>query len=110
MSGADPRTAGFPLGFEWSDAEERPVATRYSAREVADVLGVAERTVRRWIKSERLPAEKIGGSFLIAMDDARVALASSRAAGRAANDQYVEWLERENERLWRIVERAVAHD
>jgi excisionase family DNA binding protein len=109
MSGHDqPAATEFPPGFEWSDDEQRPVATRYSARETGEALGVAERTVRRWIKAGRLPAEKVGGVFLIRLDDAHAALNGSRAAGRASQEQYIEWLERENERLWRLVEKAVA--
>jgi excisionase family DNA binding protein len=40
-----------------------------SAQEVADQLGVAERTVRRWIQSGKLPAKKTGRSFAIRLED-----------------------------------------
>ncbi len=43
----------------------------YSAREVASILGVAERTVRRWISTGRLPAKKRGRSFEIDISAAR---------------------------------------
>lgn len=37
-----------------------------SARAAAEVCGVDERTVRRWVKSGHLAADKRGGRFLIA--------------------------------------------
>jgi excisionase family DNA binding protein len=43
----------------------------YSAKEVAAILGVAERTVRRWIAGGRLPARKRGRSFEIDISAAR---------------------------------------
>jgi excisionase family DNA binding protein len=41
-----------------------------SAQAVADELGVAERTVRRWVESGRLPAKRRGRSFVIHLEDA----------------------------------------
>lgn len=99
----------FPPGFEWSDEEERPVSVAYSARDTAEILGVSERTIRRWIDSGRLAAEKDGGIYRVRLDDARAALAGSRvASGSAELRQRIEWLERENERLWMLLEKAVA--
>jgi excisionase family DNA binding protein len=40
-----------------------------SARESADYCGVSEKTIRNWIASGRLSAEKSAGSFRIAPDD-----------------------------------------
>jgi excisionase family DNA binding protein len=42
-----------------------------NAREAAEILGVAERSVRRWISTGRLPAVKEGRSFVIKLDEAR---------------------------------------
>jgi excisionase family DNA binding protein len=53
-----------------------------TAKEAADELGVVERTVRRWIGSGELPAEKHGGAFVIDLDAAREVHRHSRA-GRA---------------------------
>jgi excisionase family DNA binding protein len=39
------------------------------AAEVARVLGVAVRTVRRWIANGTLPSSKIGGTRLVAEAD-----------------------------------------
>jgi excisionase family DNA binding protein len=39
------------------------------AREVAELLGVSERTIRRWIADGTLPSSKIGGSRLVATAD-----------------------------------------
>ena len=39
------------------------------AREVADLLGVRERTVRRWIADGILPSRRIGGARLVAKAD-----------------------------------------
>ena len=37
-------------------------------RSVAELLGVTERSVRRWIADETLPSIKVGGARLIARD------------------------------------------
>jgi excisionase family DNA binding protein len=55
-----------------------------TARQVASELGVAERTVRRWIASGDLAAEKKGGAFLIDLDAARETFKRSRAGRRRA--------------------------
>jgi excisionase family DNA binding protein len=55
----------------------------HTARQTADELGVAERTVRRWISSGDLAAEKQGGAFLIDLDAAHETFKRSRA-GRSA--------------------------
>ena len=44
---------------------------KLSAQAVADELGVAERTVRRWIRSGRLTAEKRASSYVISLQEAR---------------------------------------
>lgn len=106
-------SAGLPPGFEWSDADERPVYTLYTAREVADALGVVERTVRRWIEAGRLPAVKENGVFRIRMEDARSTFESSRAAvavDRSSLAARIEWLEAENERLWALLELALGRE
>jgi excisionase family DNA binding protein len=40
-----------------------------NAQALATYLGVTERTVRRWIKSDALPAEKRGRSYVIRRED-----------------------------------------
>jgi len=52
-----------------------------NAQEIAENLGVAERTVRRWIKSGRLRAAKEHGTHRIRLDDA-VELMRSAPRGR----------------------------
>jgi excisionase family DNA binding protein len=52
--------------------------SRLSARQVADRYGIAERTVRRWIASGVLVAEKSRGQFLINPDDAERVYRESR--------------------------------
>ena len=54
-----------------------------SAQEVAQHFGIAERTVRRWISSGQLPAEKIGRAFAIRYEDA--ANLVNTAMGRRAS-------------------------
>jgi len=59
----------------------------YSAQEVADRLGVAEKTVRRWIESGRLRADRVGHRFAVDMRDAELVYAESRSGrvgGRGA--------------------------
>ena len=54
-----------------------------SAQQVADQLGVAEKTVRRWIERGRLTADRDGHAFRIRLEDA-VAVYERTFAGRAA--------------------------
>ncbi len=54
---------------------------KVNAREAAEHLGVAERTVRRWIKAGRLPAEKRDGSYAIELELAEGAV-SRNVVGR----------------------------
>lgn len=54
-----------------------------SAQQIADRLGVAEKTVRRWIGRGDLPAERDGHAFAIDLDDA-LAVFAKTPAGRAA--------------------------
>lgn len=59
----------------------------YSAQEVADRLGVAEKTVRRWIETGRLAAGRTGRRFAVSLEDAERVYAESRSgrlAGREA--------------------------
>jgi excisionase family DNA binding protein len=52
---------------------------KVSAREAAQTLGLSERTVRRWISSGALPADRVGRSFAIEVETAReVSQQSSR--------------------------------
>jgi excisionase family DNA binding protein len=55
----------------------------YNAREVAEALGVTERTVRRWITAGQLPAIKAGRAFQIRIEDARAVVARSGGVRRA---------------------------
>jgi excisionase family DNA binding protein len=41
------------------------------AREVAELLNLSERTVRRWIADGTLPSVKIGGARLVPVDEIR---------------------------------------
>lgn len=50
--------------------------TTLNAQEVAEHLGVAERTVRRWIAAGTLPARKAGRSFEIRIEDVERVLGS----------------------------------
>ena len=56
-----------------------------SAQAVAEELGVTERTVRRWIETGRLRAEKRGRSFQIRLEDAN-ALAPAPTSGARARE------------------------
>ena len=65
-----------------------PQARLFSAQEVADELGVAERTVRRWITSELLPATRRGRTFQIDIQEAR-SLHNGSSAGRTGRQRAV---------------------
>ena len=41
----------------------------YRVREVAEILGMAERTVWRWLREGRLKRVKVGGATLIPSDE-----------------------------------------
>jgi excisionase family DNA binding protein len=55
-----------------------------SARESAAYCGVSEKTIRNWIASGRLSAEKSAGTFRIAQDDLDVLRARSPRPPRSA--------------------------
>lgn len=59
---------------------------RMSAQQVADRLGVAEKTVRRWIESGKLDAARHGKTFAIDLAAAEAVFAQSRS-GRGAGRQ-----------------------
>jgi excisionase family DNA binding protein len=100
-----------PPGFAFRDGDATPSYVNYTAREVAEALGITERTVRRWIEAGRLNATKEHGAFRIDISEARTVLSESRAGtshGRASLQERVAWLETENARLWHLLERAVS--
>jgi len=41
----------------------------YSVKEVADLLGISRVTVFRWVKTEKVKATMLGGSYVIANED-----------------------------------------
>ena len=45
------------------------VKNRYLHREVAGILGVNEKTIRRWIEAGYLPAKKDGRFWVITLSD-----------------------------------------
>jgi excisionase family DNA binding protein len=49
-----------------------------SVEAVALLLGISQKTVRRWIKKEQLPHHRLGGLIRIAEDDLRAFLAMRR--------------------------------
>jgi excisionase family DNA binding protein len=54
-----------------SDRRIRPEVQQqyFTQREVAEIVGVTERTVRKWIKSGHLPTHKIGRRDKVFIDD-----------------------------------------
>jgi excisionase family DNA binding protein len=50
----------------------------YTVNEVADMLAVSPRTVRRWIKNDQLVAHGFGGAVRIAEADLKVFIATHR--------------------------------
>jgi excisionase family DNA binding protein len=50
----------------------------YSIAEVAEIIGVSRRTVRRWIAKKDLIAHHFGRSVRIAEDDLKIFLAQHR--------------------------------
>ena len=68
-----------------------------SAQQVADRYGVAEKTVRRWIESGRLPAEKRGRAFAISPLDAEAAFRTTRSGRTAGREALLEERLREAE-------------
>lgn len=84
-------------------AEETWLAALFTAQEVSERLGVSERTVRRWIKSGRLEAQKVGRGYRIDLEAARACVGQVTAGGVAAEleslrgevtrlENEVEWL------------------
>ena len=54
-----------------------------NAREAAEILGIAERTIRRWIAAGLLPATKEGRSYGLRLHDARELRQRSRGVTAA---------------------------
>jgi excisionase family DNA binding protein len=52
----------------------------FTITQVAELLGVCTRTVRRWIDTGRLVAHRFGGAVRIADQDLRAFLSQHRAA------------------------------
>ena len=68
-----------------------------SAVGIADHLGVAERTVRRWVAAGALPAERRGRALVISLRDAeqlRPPVRRTPSAGAELRGRYLELLER----------------
>lgn len=60
---------------------KRPDNTRFhTIKEVAEQLRISEKTVRRWIEADALPAHKFGRQWRISNDDLRAYCALSRKA------------------------------
>ena len=57
-----------------------------SIRDVADILGVSQRTVQRLISSRKLPAYRIRGIRRIAPNDVKKFLREHRECGRDKDD------------------------
>lgn len=54
---------------------------------IARVLGMRERTIRRWIASGELPSIKVGGARLVAKSDLEVLLGRSDSFGDEDEDE-----------------------
>ena len=52
----------------------------YTVDQIADALGVSTRSVRRWIKQEKLVAHHFGGAVRIAETDLNAFIAQHRHA------------------------------
>jgi excisionase family DNA binding protein len=50
----------------------------YTVKQVADMLAVSERTVRRWIESGKLVAHVFGGAVRIAESDLKAFIGTQR--------------------------------
>lgn len=50
----------------------------FTQREVAEIVGVTERTVRKWIKTGHLPTHKIGRREKVFIDDLDRAIRGQR--------------------------------
>lgn len=59
--------------------------TVYTAQETADILGVSERTLREYIKSGRLVAQKIAGDWVISEDNIKAFINGKKGAATPAN-------------------------
>jgi excisionase family DNA binding protein len=58
----------------------RPIGKFYTIHEIADLLGISQRTVHRWTASRQLSAYKIGGLLRVGEDDLRAFLALRRSS------------------------------
>ncbi len=78
MSDDHPRLDTEPLDTSAHDqTPDMSLDNAMSIRDAADRAGVTEKTVRRWIKSGRLHAVKLGGQYRITVADLETARAAS---------------------------------
>lgn len=77
-----------------------------SAREIADELHVAERTVRRWVSSGRLPANRRGRAIEVSLVGARRLLEeSARSQATRQNARLSERAEQQRAELGELLGR-----
>jgi len=61
-----------------SNVHSKPKSQFHTVREIADLLKVSERTVRRWISGGELAVHRLGRSVRVVDADLRAFLASRR--------------------------------
>lgn len=64
-------------------------------REIAQMLGVHDRTVWQWIRTGRLKPVKVGGATLVPVDQVTGLLRSAEPAAPAAGDAKIDRMARE---------------
>ena len=72
-----------------------PDRLAYRAREVAEMLGVNERTVRTWLREGRLTRLKVGGATFVAADQVQALLGRSAPEPAPPGDPDVDRMARE---------------
>jgi len=76
--GADMPHQAVPTGPARMTAKPKPIANLHTLADVAELLSVSTRTVRRLIDDGHLPCHRIGRSIRISESDLRSYLASAR--------------------------------
>jgi len=68
--------SGLGADGEGNTGRRKTITRFFSIAQVAELLGVSIRTVRRWIKKKKLARHKFGAVVRVAEDDLRAFLAA----------------------------------
>ncbi len=55
--------------FTWKEVFDDIRSTPFTVREASDYLEISEITLRRWVKAEKIPIQRVGRNILFDVDE-----------------------------------------